>query len=231
MCNYQLEELTEGVGNKVREIRVEIQILVDELGILGAEAVGERFGVDYVQQLVVVVTEFLSHQFIHFGRHVAAYIIGNEALPQIASGALVAQDETAAVDVQPLVAAVVQAAVGPGAEYGGEARLVLQQGPARCKSVHGYEHLAGLGKHLAQGLFHERVLQGRHACAVEIYLTDQVGIQFGGKVLAYVGNYLGARDVVGVVALAHEAYAGLAVPGDAAPFGLGGPAVCYKYHL
>lgn len=125
MGDYQEEELTECVCDEIGEIRVIVQVLANELCVLRAEAVGERTGVDYVQQLVVVVAEFLADQVIHLGRHVAADIVRNQPLSEVAAGALVTEDEAAGIHVEALVAAVVEAAVGSRTKDSCESRLIL----------------------------------------------------------------------------------------------------------
>ena len=212
MGDNQEEELTEGVRDEIGEIRVKVQVLANELCVLRAEAVGERAGVDDVQQLVVIVAEFLAHKVIHPGWHVAADVVRNHPLPEVAAGALVAEDEAAGIHVETLVAAVVEATVGSRTQDCGEARLILEQSTAGGQGIHRNEHLAGLCEHFPQRLFHERILQRRDSRAVEIDFTHQARVQLGRKVLPDVRNYLGSGDIIGVVPLAHEAYPGLSVP-------------------
>ena len=83
----------EGVEHQVVEIGIGVQILADEAAVLRTEAVRERLRVDAVDQFVARAPEDCGSQLADLFRHLPADEIRDQLFAEIASAALVAEDE------------------------------------------------------------------------------------------------------------------------------------------
>ena len=130
MRHNPLEELPERVRHQFREIRIEVQMLADEPGVLRTEPVRERFGVDDVDEFVVRPAQFLAHQLVHAVRHVVPDVVGDHPLPEISAASFVTKDESAGIHIETLIAAIVEAGISARAQDGRKTGLPLEQSAA-----------------------------------------------------------------------------------------------------
>ena len=127
----------------------------------GQEAVGHGLTIDALDDLRVCHLDFVFEALAH-GNGQKALVQGvEEELAQHGSAALIAQDIAQGLNIGHNIHPIIQATVGPRAQYGGHSTLMTAQRAGGGKQVAGHLYAVSLSENACQHPLHIR-LGGRH---------------------------------------------------------------------